>query len=120
MISEAMPKNGRARMYTSGWPKNQNRCCQRMAPPFSGANTSAPYWRSMKAIARAAASTGKHRITRMLVTKIVHVKIGIRNMVMPGARMVKIVVMKLTAPRMVPRPPMARPRYQRSAPTSGE
>ena len=34
------------------------------------------------------------------------VKIGIRNMVMPGARMHKIVVVKLTAPRMVPRPAM--------------
>ena len=32
------------------------------------------------------------------------VKIGIRNIVMPGARMQMIVVMKLTAPRMVPRP----------------
>ena len=32
------------------------------------------------------------------------VKIGIRNMVMPGARIVMIVVMKFTAPRMVPKP----------------
>ena len=28
MISVAMPKAGTMRMYTSGWPKNQNRCCQ--------------------------------------------------------------------------------------------
>ncbi len=34
------------------------------------------------------------------------VKIGIRNIVMPGARMRKIVVTKLTEPRIVPRPPM--------------
>ena len=34
------------------------------------------------------------------------VKIGIRNMVIPGARMQMIVVVKLTAPRMVPRPAM--------------
>ena len=32
------------------------------------------------------------------------VKIGIRNIVMPGARMQMIVVMKLTAPRIVPKP----------------
>ena len=32
------------------------------------------------------------------------VKIGIRNIVMPGARKQMIVVMKLTPPRMVPRP----------------
>ena len=52
--------------------------------------------------------------------KIVHVKIGMRNIVMPGARMQNIVVMKLTAPRIVPRPPIARPRNHRSAPTVGE
>ena len=32
------------------------------------------------------------------------VKIGMRNMVMPGARIVMIVVMKFTAPRIVPKP----------------
>ena len=32
------------------------------------------------------------------------VKIGMRNIVMPGARMQMIVVMKFTAPRIVPRP----------------
>jgi len=34
-ISVAMPKNGIATMYTSGWPKNQNRCCHRSAPPLA-------------------------------------------------------------------------------------
>ncbi len=34
------------------------------------------------------------------------VKIGIRNMVMPGARIVTIVVTKLTAPSRVPMPAM--------------
>ncbi len=36
MISVIMPKNGRAMMYTSGWPKNQNRCCQRIGPLVAG------------------------------------------------------------------------------------
>ncbi len=48
------------------------------------------------------------------------VKIGIRNIVMPGARMQKIVVMKLTAPRIVPKPDSARPTIHRSAPMPGE
>ena len=48
------------------------------------------------------------------------VKIGIRNIVMPGARSVRIVVMMLTAPRMVPRPDRVRPKIQRSAPALGE
>ncbi len=28
-ISDTIPKNGSAMMYTSGWPKNQNRCCHK-------------------------------------------------------------------------------------------
>ena len=47
-------------------------------------------------------------------------KIGIRNMVMPGARMQMIVVMKLTAPRMVPRPAIHSPITHRSPPTPGD
>ena len=54
------------------------------------------------------------------MTKIVQVKMGIRNIVMPGARMQKMVVTKLTEPRMVPKPPIAKPSNHRSPPTSGE
>src|SRR6476646_6372090 len=33
--SETMPMPGRMRMYTSGWPNNQNRCWYRSgSPPF--------------------------------------------------------------------------------------
>ncbi len=49
-----------------------------------------------------------------------HVKIGIRNIVMPGARRHTIVVIMLTAPRMVPRPLTSRPAIHRSAPRPGE
>jgi hypothetical protein len=48
------------------------------------------------------------------------VKIGIRNIVMPGARMQMIVVMKLTALRMVPKPESTRPMIHRSEPMPGE
>ena len=54
------------------------------------------------------------------VTRVFQVKIGIRNIVMPGARMVTIVVMKLTAPRIVPKPASARPKTHRSPPSPGE
>ena len=53
------------------------------------------------------------------MTSVFQVKIGIRHMVSPGARMQMIVVMKLTAPRMVPKPESARPKTQRSPPTPG-
>ena len=48
------------------------------------------------------------------------VKIGIRHMVIPGARMQMMVVMKLTPPAMVPKPVSASPNTQRSPPTPGE
>ncbi|CAB4855884.1 unannotated protein [freshwater metagenome] len=41
-------------------------------------------------------------------------------MVIPGARIVNIVVIKLTPPKIVPRPPIASPTNQRSAPMPGE
>jgi hypothetical protein len=56
----------------------------------------------------------------MDVSSVFQVKIGIRNIVMPGARMQKIVVMKLTPPRIVPKPESARPMIHRSAPMPGE
>jgi hypothetical protein len=54
------------------------------------------------------------------VTIVFHTKIGIRNIVMPGARMQMIVVMKLTAPKMVPSPAIHRPITHRSPPMLGE
>ena len=48
------------------------------------------------------------------------VKIGIRNMVMPGARMQMIVVTKLTPLRMVPSPDRVRPMIHMSPPMPGE
>ena len=54
------------------------------------------------------------------MTKMFQVKIGIRNIVMPGARRQTIVVMKLTPPRIVPRPATTKPMIHRSAPAPGE
>ena len=56
----------------------------------------------------------------MLATSAFHVKIGMRNIVIPGARRQTIVETMLTAPRMVPTPPRARPMIHRSAPMPGE
>ncbi len=117
MISVTTPKNGSARMYTSGWPKNQNRCCHRIAPPFSASNTCAPKCRSASSTSSAAASTGKASSTRTEVSSTFQTKIGMRKIVRPGARMQMMVVMKLTAPRMVPKPDSASPMIHRSPPT---
>ena len=115
-----MPKNGSAMMYTSGWPKNQKRCCHSSAPPLAASKTWAPNLRSASRANRAAARTGKASSTRTLVSSTFQTKIGMRNIVMPGARMQMIVVTKLTAPRMVPKPEKARPMIHMSAPMPGE
>ena len=68
-----------------------------MTPPLAGSNTCAPRWRSISSPNSAAVRTGNAISTRKAVTKMFQVKIGIRNIVMPGARRQTIVVMKLTA-----------------------
>jgi hypothetical protein len=120
MISVTMPKNGNAMMYTSGWPKNQNRCCHRIAPPLADSNTCACKCRSTQSTSSAAVRMGKASSTSRLVTMMFQVKIGIRNIVMPGQRSVITVVTMLTAPRIVPRPAMAKPISHRSVPEPGE
>jgi hypothetical protein len=56
----------------------------------------------------------------IMVMRMFQVKIGIRNIVIPGARMHTTVVIMLTAPRMVPRPATAKPMIHRSPPAPGE
>ena len=75
-----------------------------MAPPLAGSKTWAPRCRSADSTNSAAVSTGNAISTMMDVTSMFQVKIGIRNIVMPGARMQTTVVIMLTPPRMVPRP----------------
>ena len=79
-----MPKNGNAMMYTSGWPKNQNMCCHSMVPPLAGSKMCAPRWRSAASPNSAEVNSGNATSTITLVTRMFQVKIGIRNIVIPG------------------------------------
>ena len=79
-----------------------------IAPPLEASKTCAPRRRSISSTSSAAASTGNAISTSIEVSSAFQVNIGIRNIVMPGACMQKIVVMKLTPPRMVPRPDSVR------------
>ncbi len=54
------------------------------------------------------------------VSRMFQVKIGIRHMVMPGARMQTIVTMKLTEPRIVPKPASASPATHMFPPYPGD
>src|SRR4029079_15580051 len=54
----------------------------------------------MYSITRALVMTGVAMTTRTLVTRIVQTMMGMRNRVIPGARILKIVTRKLMPPRM--------------------
>ncbi len=108
-------------MYTSGWPKNQNRCCQsRGDPPKRRSNTWVPKWRSESRRTEAAVSTGKAISTSPLVTSMFQVKMGTRNMVIPGARIPTMVVMRLTAVNTAENPVSSKPISHSSPPMLGE
>ena len=59
-----------------------------------------PKLRSVSSIVIAAASTGSASSSRNAVTSTAQANSGILCSVMPGARMLKMVVMKLIAPRI--------------------
>src|SRR6185437_6944071 len=110
-----MPKPGTIRMYTSGCPKNQNRCWNSSgSPPPSGAKNVVPKLRSVSSIVMAPARTGSDNNSRNAVTRTDHANSGILCIVMPGARMLKMVVMKLMAPRMEDAPDRWMARMTRS------
>ena len=121
MISVTTPKNGRAMMYTSGWPKNQNRCWNRTGePPATGSKKWVPNWRSASSIISAPVSTGNASSTMKLVSSRFQVRIGIRKSVMPGARIVEMVAMTLTAPSVPDVPVRMTDTIHRSAPSPGD
>ena len=85
-------------------------------PPLAGLKNDPPRLRSISSSTRALVNTGVASSTSSMVTSTVQVNRGIRNIVMPGARMLKTVVMKLTAPRMEAVPTSSRATIQRSVP----
>ena len=110
-----MPKPGKIKMYTSGWPKNQNRCCQSSgSPPCALSKNAVPKLRSVNSMVMAPASTGSDSSSRKAVTSTDQTKSGILCSVMPGARMLKIVVMKLMAPRIEEAPARCSARMAKS------
>jgi hypothetical protein len=57
---------------------------------------------------------------RNWVTSVIQVNTGIFMRVMPGARMLSTVVIRLTAPASEAKPAIMRPRFQKSMPWVGE
>src|ERR1700709_2586656 len=84
------------------------------SPPPSGEKKVVPKLRSVSSIVIAPASTGNDRSSRNTVTRIDHTNSGILCRVMPGARMLKMVVMKLMAPRIEDAPARCSDRMAKS------
>ena len=85
-------------MYTSGCPKAQKKCCHTRG--FAPAVTSkkvVPKSRSNISSVRATVSTGKASTSRKETISVIHAKTGSFIMLMPGARMLTMVTMKLNA-----------------------
>ena len=88
-------------MYTSGWPKNQNRCWYKIgSPPPDGSKNAVLKLRSVNNIVIAPAKTGTARSSKTAVTKIDQTNKGSLYIFWPGFRIFKIVEIKFTAPRM--------------------
>ena len=73
-----------------------------------------PKLRSVSSMVIAPASTGSDSSSRNTVTSCDHTNSGILCSVMPGARMLKIVVMKLMAPRIEEAPARCSDRIAKS------
>lgn len=98
---EIIPNPGKIRIYTSGWPKNQNKCWYRIgSPPPLGSKKDVLKFRSVKSIVIAPAKTGKERRRRMVVIKTDQINRGIRSRVRSLIRIFMIVVIKLIDPRI--------------------
>lgn len=88
-------------MYTSGCPKNQNKCWYKIgSPPPDGSKNEVFKLRSVKSIVIAPAKTGNDKINKIAVIKIDHGNSGIWfNFILFGI-ILRIVQIKLIAPRI--------------------
>lgn len=88
-------------MYTSGCPKNQNRCWYRIgSPPPAGSKNDVFRFRSVSNIVMAPASTGSDSSSSTTVITTAHTNRGIRSKRNPDQRILTTVVIKLIAPKI--------------------
>lgn len=77
VIWEMTPNPGRIKIYTSGCPKNQNKCWNKIgSPPPDGSKNDVFQLRSVNSMVIAPAKTGNARISRNVVIRILHLNRG--------------------------------------------
>ena len=73
-----MPKPGRIKIYTSGCPKNQNKCWYRIgSPPPAGSKKVVLRFRSVRSIVMPAANTGRDNNSKTAVIRTDHTNRGV-------------------------------------------
>jgi len=112
---EIAPNPGIIKIYTSGCPKNQNKCWYRIgSPPPAGSKNEVFRFRSVSNIVIAPAKTGKERRRSTTVIVTAHTNSGMRSNRNPCHRILITVVIKFTAPRMDEAPARWREKIARS------
>jgi len=101
IMCEIMPNPGKIKMYTSGCPKNQNKCWYRIgSPPPAGSKKEVFKLRSVSSMVIAPARTGKESNKRIAVRNTDQTNKGTRSHLIPGLRILIMVVIKLIAPKI--------------------
>jgi hypothetical protein len=78
MMCEIIPKPGKIKIYTSGCPKNQNKCWYKIgSPPPAGSKNEVFRFRSVRSIVIAPASTGSDKSNRIAVKNTDHTNKGV-------------------------------------------
>jgi len=96
-----IPNPGIIIMYTSGCPKNQNKCWYNTgSPPPAGSKKLVLKLRSVKSIVIAPANTGKENNNKNAVINIAQTNRGILCINIPGHLIFKTVTIKLIAPKI--------------------
>jgi hypothetical protein len=96
-----IPNPGKIRIYTSGCPKNQNRCWYRIgSPPPLGSKNDVLKFRSNNSIVMAPANTGRANSNRTAVINTDQTNSGILSSLIEEVRILIIVEIKFVAPRI--------------------
>ena len=109
------PNAGKIRIYTSGWPKNQNKCWNNTgSPPPTGSKNVVLKFRSIKSIVIAPAKTGNDSNSNTSVINILHKYNLIRDNTITFTRLTIIVVIILIDPIMDDIPAKCNEKIQKS------
>ena len=118
--SETIPIAGKIKMYTSGCPKTQKRCCHKTTdPPFATLKKLNAKYLSKVSSIRATVITGKAKTKSIAVMNDIHVNRGNLIHVIPGALKLIIVTMKLNAEPREATPSTCKLSIQKSIPLPG-